>query len=297
VRSPRPLLQLEGFLDQKALARRNRDESRAAAQQQQPPYEAPSSEAAWTNHAVLLRIEQAFGFILDLEDIDLLITNSAIEPQAGYTPPPHTPAHTHTRTHHRTRTRNLRRVCVVSCRVRRMNLLNKRRDIAATLFSLLGINTQPPMAPRNLPAFDYDEEREPTYSLYAPPPRRPNHPPTRPDPLIIPARVVPCAVCRVRWQTGGRAAGQAGAGAQGLPHAGAGDPAAEPGAGGLHRLRLHPQPPLHPHRAQDQGRTSHPSRVVLCVSCVSCACACAVACVSCRVVVGRLTPNGRTSRR
>lgn len=129
VRSPRPLLQLEGFLDQKALARRNRDESRAAAQQQQPPYEAPSSEAAWTNHAVLLRIEQAFGFILDLEDIDLLITNSAIEPQAG------------------------------------MNLLNKRRDIAATLFSLLGINTQPPMAPRNLPAFDYDEEREPTYSL------------------------------------------------------------------------------------------------------------------------------------
>jgi hypothetical protein len=106
VRSPRPLLQLEGFLDQKALARRNRDESRAAAQhqQQQPPYEAPPSEAAWTNHAVLLRIEQAFGFTLDLEDIDLLITNSAIEPQAGYTPPPHT--HTHTQL----------TVCVV-CRV------------------------------------------------------------------------------------------------------------------------------------------------------------------------------------
>ncbi len=46
-------------------------------------------------------------------------------------------------------------------------------------------------------------------------------------------------------------------------------------------------------KTKDVRLTPLVSCVVLCVSCVSCACA--VACVSCRV--GRLTPNGRTSRR
>jgi hypothetical protein len=87
VRSPRPLLQLETFLDQKALGRRNREESKGLSGQaaaQPPQQQQDEMPEMWNNHGVLLRIEQAFGLALDLEDIDLLIANGSIEPQAGY---------------------------------------------------------------------------------------------------------------------------------------------------------------------------------------------------------------------